>query len=129
MATLLSAAANWRRLLPIQLSICVGSHGPDKTGSPESVGAGKAVGDEAAGAAAGAVPWTEVGLGTGAVLALPPGDAVGEAEHLGVGKTALFIALQDDAAATGHQRDVVELDDQHFTVVADKRHSVAPLAR
>jgi len=48
-------------------------------------------------------------------------------EHLRVGKPARFVALQYDAAATRHQRDVVELDDQHPAVVADKGDRVAAL--
>src|SRR5713226_4540546 len=79
-------------------------------GSSEAVGARKAVGDETTGAAAGTEPGAEIGLGAGAVFALPPGEAVGEAKHLGVGETARLVALQDDAAAARHQRDVVELD-------------------
>src|SRR6266446_91231 len=65
------------------------------------VGAREAVGDEAAGAAAGAEPRAEVGLGAGTVLPLPPREAVGQAEYFGVGEAARFVALQDDTAAAG----------------------------
>src|SRR6266404_1918966 len=53
-------------------------------------------------------------------LAKPVGarEAVGD-------EAARFVALQDDTAAAGHQRDVIELDDQHFAVVADQGDGVA----
>src|SRR5690348_9430515 len=72
--------------------------------SPEAVRAGKAAGDEPAGGAAGAEPRAEVGFGADAVFALAPGEAVGEAEHLAIGETTRFVALQDDASAACHQR-------------------------
>src|SRR6202035_1817379 len=88
--------------------------------SPEAVRAREAAGHEAAGAAAGAEPGGEVAFGADAVFALPPGEAVGQAEHLAIGETTRFVALHDDAAAARHQWDLVELDDQHLAVVADK---------
>src|SRR5437588_11649455 len=97
------------------------------TPSPKAVRAREAAGDEAAGGAAGAEPGGEVGFGADAVFALPPGEAVGEAEHLAIGEAARFVALQDDAAAARHQWDLVELYDQHLAVVADKSDRVTGL--
>src|SRR5271165_3603433 len=93
--------------------------------SAESVGPGEAVGDDATGPAAGGKPRGQVDFGAGAGLALPPGETVGEAEHLGIGKPTRFVALQNNAAAARHERYVVELDDQHAAIVADKRDGVA----
>src|SRR6516164_3920279 len=93
--------------------------------SAESVRPREAGRHEAADAAARAEPWTEIGFGAGTTLALAPGEAIGQAEHLAVGEPARFVALQDDAAAARHQRDVVELDDQHLPVVADTGNGVA----
>src|SRR5947209_12031711 len=95
--------------------------------SPEPVRAREAAGDEPAGGAAGAEPGGEVGFGADAAFALPPGQPVGEAEHLATGETTRFVALQDDTSAACHQRDLVELYDQHFAVVADKGDGVADL--
>src|SRR5260221_13577824 len=57
-------------------------------GLPELPRAGEALRHAAAGAAAGAAPGGEVELGAGAVFTLPPGEPVGQPEHLGVGKPA-----------------------------------------
>jgi len=56
--------------------------------SPEAVRAREAAGDEAAGGAAGAEPGGQVDFGADAVFAQPPGQPVGEAEHLAIGETA-----------------------------------------
>jgi hypothetical protein len=66
----------------------------------------------------------EIGFGAGA-LALPPREAVGEAKHLAISEAARFVALQDDAAAARHQRDVVELQDQRLSVITDQCHRIA----
>src|SRR6516162_10404666 len=93
--------------------------------SPESVRPREAGGHKTAGAAAGAKPRCEIGLGANTVLALSPRQAVGEAEHSAIGEPARSIALQDDAAAARHQRDLVELDDQQLAVVAHQSDGVA----
>jgi hypothetical protein len=61
--------------------------------------------------------------GAGARFALAPREAVTETEHLGVGETAGFVALQDHAAAARHQRDVVE----QVPVLADESYRVTLL--
>src|SRR5579884_1235810 len=101
------------------------SYGHADPRSPEPVAAREAARDRAAGAAARALPRHEIDLGADAVLALPPGEAVGEAEHLAVGETAGAVALQDDAAAARHRRNFREIDDQQAAVLADQRGGVA----
>src|SRR6516225_3297079 len=98
-----------------------------KSTSPKPVGAREAAGDEAASGAAGAAPRGQVDFGASTVLALAPRQAFGEKKDLGVGEAAGFVALQDDPASTRHQRDVVEFEDQHFAIVADKGDRIAEL--
>src|ERR1700676_1835687 len=92
---------------------------------PELPVSREALRHRAAGAAAGAAPRGEVGLGAGAGLALAPREALGEAEHLGVGELAHSVALEDDAAAARDLRNFFETDDQHSPVLADKGNGIA----
>src|ERR1700731_2610556 len=61
--------------------------------SSKPVRAREAAGHEPAGGAAGPEPRRKVGFGADAAFALPPGEAVGEAEHLAIGEAARFVAL------------------------------------
>src|SRR5271155_2266656 len=69
---------------------------------PEFAGAREALRRAVACATAGAAPGRHIDLGAGAVLAVAPGEPIGEPEHLGVREPARAIALQDDAAAARH---------------------------
>src|SRR5260370_6281582 len=91
--------------LPPSLAVSTGSPptAEKRIPSPEAVRAREAAGHEPAGGAAGAEPGSEVGFGANAVFALPPGHAVGQAEHLAIGATAGLVARQDDAATPRHQ--------------------------
>src|SRR5207253_8217975 len=92
----------------------------------EAVGAGEALRHAAAGSTARAAPRGQVEFGARAVFALPPREPVCRSEHLGVGKAAGTMPLQDDAAAARHLRNFGEIDDQHAAVLADKGGRVAP---
>src|SRR5262249_61086247 len=91
----------------------------------EGAGAGAARRHGAAGAAARTAPGDNVGLGAGAFFALAPGEPLLGPECLGVGEPAGAVALQDDAAAARHNRDLVEIEDQHAAIVADQRDEIA----
>src|SRR5215471_4535616 len=88
--------------------------------SAEAIALGEAARHQAAGGGARAEPIGKVGLGARPDLALAPGQPLGEGEDLGIGKAALAEALQHDAAAAGHLRDLLELADEHLAVVAEK---------
>ena len=59
------------------------------------------------------------------LFAQPPGQPVGQAEHLCIRQPAVLVALQDHAGAARHLRHLVQREDQQLAVVADDRDVVA----
>ncbi len=90
------------------------------------------VGEEAfrldpAGIAAIAAPGGELldRLIEAAAGGIDPGQAFARLERRDVGQPAVLVALQPHAAAATHLRHLVEGEEHHLAVLADRRHQLA----
>src|SRR6202051_1138227 len=56
---------------------------------------------------------------------IDPGQAFARLKRRDIGQAAVFVALQPHAAATAHLRHLVEGEEYHLAVLANRRHQLA----
>src|ERR1700726_883352 len=112
---------------PLRLVGVLAVTGRAAGGVVELVVLGKALRRQAAGIGAVAAPVGELleRQREDAARRVGPGQPIGALECLNVGETAVLVTLQPHTAAARHVRYLVEREDDHLAVLADRRHQFA----